>query len=632
MSGYVGILHRDGKPLDANHLRVLAQPMSFRGPGAVHTWHRGAVGFAHGALVTDPGRDGERQPLGLDDRLWIAGHLRLDARQELIAALEGVGTRVIAGTQDAMLVLLGYRAWGEACMKRLHGDFSFAIWDAARQRLFCARDPFGVRPFFYAQFDDLFLFGNTLRCLRAHPRVSGRLYEPAVADYLAAGHLLEVDRTFFADIARLAPAHTLTVEPRGVTARRFWSLPVEPELRYRKDPEYVEHFAYVLSQALADRGGPGAAGLFMSGGVDSALLATVGAGKLGHGRSDLRGLCVGAGSEDPEPEFARLTSQALGMPLDILDEPETRPFVGWQQPEGAGPEPDYNPYRNTLLRVVRHFGQSTSVALNGQGGDEVLWPEYALDEARRANPLRVAWGVMRAWHATGRRPGLGLRLALEGWAGRAAAPWPSVPSWLNPGWARAAQIAERFRAFADRAGTRASLPRATARERLAGVIWTPYLESHDPGITGVALEVRWPYLDERVVRFALRLPVFPWCANKHVSRSVLRMHLPGAVVQRRKTAVTRDPLLAFATRHRDWHASVAPVATLPAYVDLARWHADCETARSASMPAAAETWARARVVGLNYWLGHEEAGHRPLFSPAPAIDRSSRSSHESQYA
>lgn len=635
MSGFVGIFHRDGRPVDGAQLEALTESLRFRGPDGSQTWRRGSIGLGHSRFVTHAARDGEVQPLSLDDRFWIAGHLRLDARDELIAALcHSEPSEESRECSDAALVLHAYRAWGAGCVQRIHGDFSFAIWDEPQRRLFCARDPFGVRPFFYAQFDDLFLFSNTLSSLRQHGRVSDRLYEPAVADYLAAGHLLDLDKTFFADIARLSPGQTLTVEGRHAKAVCYWTLPLEPELRYRNDREYVDQFAHVMSQALADRCLPGPSGLFLSGGLDSAVLATIGAGRLGRTpREQLTAICIASGPRDPEPELARLTSHALGMPLDALDAQQSEPFLGWQRSEGAGPEPDYNPYRSTLLDAARHLARSTRVALNGQGGDEVLWGEYALDEARRTNPVRVARGVVGAWRATGRRPALGLRLALARLFGRAPAPWPATPRWLNTQWIRAMQIPERFQAFADRNRVQPSLPRAAARQRLAAPIWTTYLESHDPGITGVGLETRWPFLDERVVRFALRLRPFPWCVYKHLSRRALQGLLPSEIVRRPKTVVTADPLVSYIESHPDWFRSMQPISgALSAYVDLERWYADCADASRRASDAVLEVWALARVVGLNYWLGHEETGRRPHFSPCFDFDRSSRSPHERQHA
>ena len=88
---------------------------------------------------------------------------------------------------DSELILHAYAAWGEACVQHLRGDFAFAIWDARRKVLFCARDHFGVKPFYYAELDGVFIFSNTLDCVRLHPDVSGELNESAVADFLLFG-------------------------------------------------------------------------------------------------------------------------------------------------------------------------------------------------------------------------------------------------------------------------------------------------------------------------------------------------------------------------------------------------------------------------------------------------------------
>src|SRR5689334_12903627 len=119
MSGFAGILQRDGRPIDAARFGALAGSLAFRAPDGTRTWHLRGIGLAHARLVTDPPRDGEPQPLALDNRLWIAGHIRLDARDELIAALQAPRE-----SSDAALALRAYRAWGDACLDRLHGDFA----------------------------------------------------------------------------------------------------------------------------------------------------------------------------------------------------------------------------------------------------------------------------------------------------------------------------------------------------------------------------------------------------------------------------------------------------------------------------------------------------------------------------
>ena len=122
---------------------------------------------------------------------------------------------------DVELILQAYLRWGDDCVQHLLGDFAFGIWDDRHQRLFCARDHFGVKPFYYSQVGDCLLFSNTIACLRQHSQVSSKLNDRTVGDVLLFDLNYDVTTTIFADIQRLPPAHTLTwSSERGFLAAR----------------------------------------------------------------------------------------------------------------------------------------------------------------------------------------------------------------------------------------------------------------------------------------------------------------------------------------------------------------------------------------------------------------------------
>ena len=98
------------------------------------------------------------------ENLWLKANARIDGREELIQKLK---LTVKESPTDDELILHAYEAWGEDCVKHLIGDFAFAIWDGRLQRLFCARDHFGVKPFFYTHISDNFNFSSTLNALRS---------------------------------------------------------------------------------------------------------------------------------------------------------------------------------------------------------------------------------------------------------------------------------------------------------------------------------------------------------------------------------------------------------------------------------------------------------------------------------
>ena len=148
MSGIVGLLSLDGAPVDPRLLERMTNFMRFRGPDSQVTWNGGRVGFGHAMLCTTFESRGERQPFTPDEDLWIVADARVDGRLELCRKLRSSGQDCRQGATDAELILHAYRAWGDECVRHLRGDFAFAIWDASRKRLLCARDHFGVKPFF----------------------------------------------------------------------------------------------------------------------------------------------------------------------------------------------------------------------------------------------------------------------------------------------------------------------------------------------------------------------------------------------------------------------------------------------------------------------------------------------------
>jgi len=137
MSGIAGIVNFDGAPIDRDLLQRLTMSMTFRGPDAQATWIDGHVGFGHTLLRTTYEAETEQQPLTLDGKVWLTADARIDG--------------VRATSNDAELILQAYETWKTDCAKHLIGDFAFAIWDTTTRTLFCARDHFGVKPFYYAR-------------------------------------------------------------------------------------------------------------------------------------------------------------------------------------------------------------------------------------------------------------------------------------------------------------------------------------------------------------------------------------------------------------------------------------------------------------------------------------------------
>ena len=269
-------------------------------------------------------------------RFWITADVRLDCRTELEGKLKSAGQRIRRAAPDSELVLGAYAVWGEACVQELRGDFAFAIWDASKRTLFCARDHFGIKPFYYADLGNLLLFSNTLSCLQRHPAVSDRLNDLAIADFLLFDINQDAATTSFADIRRLPAAHSLRCERGDVSIHRYWTLSVTEPVRFRRESEYVEQFHALLGQAVSDRLRTNSAGILMSGGLDSTTVAAT-ARQILAANADGDGLfaattVVDGLVPDNERHYAALVSECSENPHSISEGRSLSAFRGRRQP------------------------------------------------------------------------------------------------------------------------------------------------------------------------------------------------------------------------------------------------------------------------------------------------------------
>ena len=191
MSAVVGIFYLDERPVAASELNEMLESLAHRGPDGSGAWREGATGLGHRMLWTTPESLHERLPLAdQTGKLAITADARIDNRQELIHLL-GVADRPAEPISDSQLILAAYEKWGEQCVERLLGDFAFAIWDGRRQSLFCARDPLGVKHFYYYYSPGrAFVFASELKALLRLPFVPRRLNELAATLSISASVLV----------------------------------------------------------------------------------------------------------------------------------------------------------------------------------------------------------------------------------------------------------------------------------------------------------------------------------------------------------------------------------------------------------------------------------------------------------
>ena len=611
MSGIVGIINPDGQPVDHELLGRLTEFLAFRGPDDQGVWLEGRVGLGHTLLRTTIESQGERQPCSLDGQVWIAADARLDGRADLIRKLKTRGCANLKNIPDAELILHAYLAWGDDCLLHLIGDFAFAIWDGSRRRLFAARDQLGVKPFYYSDTGRSLVLSNTLNCIRQHPDVSHRLNDLAIADFLLFGFNQDPATTSFADIWRLPAAHSLTWQEGGaVKVRRYWSLPAEGPVRYSRQRDYVERFQELLREAVSDRLRTDRVGVFLSGGLDSALVTVMARELLEKKwpRLDLR--CYTAVFDrlipDEERYYAGVVARHLRVPVEFLPLDDYALYE--RHFDLRWPEPRHEPRGAAGVDFLNQFAGRGRVILTGDGGDEILLQSksylYKLAKGLRLAPL--AAGVGRCLFLYGHVPQVGFKTTLGRWRNGRSRPGAGFPEWLNPDFAARLELRDRGERLNQRFRPKHPV-RPEAYASLANPLYQVFFEEHDAGTMSIPVEFRFPLLDVRLVSYALALPPLPWCVDKIMLRELAKGRLPDLIRRRPKTPLAGCPELALVRRPGSrWLDTFEPCEQLTSYV------------RREAIPAVTtETdperlWMNLRPLSLNYWLQNLRADYLDL--------------------
>ena len=275
MSGIVGIHYLDERPVERENLSKMVDVLAHRGPDGADIWVDGCVGFGHRMLWTTPESLIEKLPLvNQREDLVITADARIDNRDELIAALQ-INNRPSDKVVDSELILAAYEKWGEDCPKHLLGDFAFAIWDKRREILFCARDHFGVKPFYYYSDNNTFAFGSEIKAIFCLPEVPREVNEVWIGDYLIK-NFDDTTITSYQNILRLPAAHSMKVSSAGIKIQNYWKLDPQKEIRLNSDEEYAQEFRRIFTEAVRCRLRSALpVGSLLSGGLDSSSITSV---------------------------------------------------------------------------------------------------------------------------------------------------------------------------------------------------------------------------------------------------------------------------------------------------------------------------------------------------------------------
>ena len=326
--------------------------------------------------------------------------------REIRAELEGLGYSFRTDS-DTEVLLVGYIAWSQSVLERLRGMFAFAIYDAESRELFCARDFFGIKPFYYMSRGGRFVFASEIKCILEHPLYERELNEEALAQYLCF-QFSALHETFFKGIFKLPPGHCLRVQADGtLVTERYWRPAFHPDGRHGEHG-IVDAIDRAMRESVRYHNVADVeVGSFLSSGIDSSYLAAC----LAEENPGIATFTVGFAEyegERDEVSWARELAGRLGVRNEAhhIGEDEfwgALPLVQWHMDEPAA-----DPSAVALYFVDKLAARSVKAVLSGEGADE-LFGGYRIYQAPIANSRlsKVPKGLLRAGsralRAAGRR-------------------------------------------------------------------------------------------------------------------------------------------------------------------------------------------------------------------------------------
>ena len=360
-------------------LKAMTDAIAHRGPDGEGSYFGSGVALGHRRLSIIDLAGGAQPMFNEDKNLAVVFNGEIYNFMELRAQLVEAGHTFSTDHSDTEVLLHGYEEWGEGMLAKLRGMFAFAIWNEAEQTLFCARDHFGIKPFYYYLTDEgELLFGSEIKSFLAHPGFKKELNQSQLELYLSYQYSPGED-TFFKGVKKLLPAHSLLWKAGQVDVKRYWEPRFEPE-EGKSLSDWESRVEEVMRQSVAaHKISDVEVGSFLSSGVDSSYMAY-----LAHVDKTFT---VGfANKQYDETDYAAEFSKFMGVKnYAYRIEPEecweNLPRIQYHMDE-----PLADAASVALYFVNREAAKQVKVCLSGEGADEFFGGYNIYKE-----PFTVSW-------------------------------------------------------------------------------------------------------------------------------------------------------------------------------------------------------------------------------------------------
>lgn len=587
----MGLYFRDSRTADTSCLKLMMETLGHRGRDDSRFWNEGPAGLGHVMLWTTPESLREKLPRADESSgIVITADARIDNRDDLIVALWGA-EEPAKNVSDSQIILRAYQKWGEECPEKLIGDFAFGIVDLRRHRVFCARDASGDRPFYYYLSERVFVFGSEIRALFALPEIPRQLNETMVGDFLI-GMFDDQVITFYKEILRLPPGHSITIGPDWSRIQCYWSLDPGKELLLGSDEQYADAFREVFIEAVRCRlRSAYRVASTLSGGLDSSSVTCVARDILaqsGNGQLPTVSLVYDKVPECDESNYINAVIAQGGIEPHYFhgEQVGPLPYVNCDPWEHDDPFDAPSSYSASLAKFA--LGLGFRIALDGVDGDTTVCHGYGhLSELFRAGRwsalIREAhalsgslqcgfWGLMWRQAVRPHTPAR-IRRTWRFLSGRGERPW-GRDTFINRDFAARIVLKERFHDL------QAHWLRPPECSRLAHwyeVTWggiTNQIESMNKVSARFEMELRHPFRDRRLMEFCLALPP-DQKLHKGLTRMVMRRAMRGMVpekIMRRGDKVDFRPSISYWLLQLDpklaEEAILGGAKAIPEYVDV----------------------------------------------------------------
>jgi len=497
-----------------------------------------ALGFRRLSIIDLA--DGSQPMYNEDGSVVIVFNGEIYNFQELRRTLTEAG-HVFKTRCDTEVILHGYEEFGEAIVQKLRGMFAFVIHDTRKNRLFGARDPFGIKPFYYSMpKEGVFLFGSEIKSFLEHPDFRREMNPNALRSYLTFQYSAG-EETFFRGTFKLPPAHFFVYENGTFTKERYW----DADFSRKTGASYEQCAAQVderiRESVAAHRISDVPVGAFLSGGVDSSYITAC------LMPENTFSVGFAGGEKFDETGEARALSEILGI------RHRWRHLTGEECLDAFGTiqyhmdEPQSNPSSVPLYFLAKLAAEYVTVVLSGEGADEIYAGyEWYADTPMMQKYKKIPAPLRRlAGDIAGGLPYFkGHDFLIKGsgvpekyFIGQALVfPEAEALALLQPEYRKGWSVSDLTAPIYDRVR---DLPEAEKKQYLDLHLWLPgdILLKADKMSMAHSLELRVPYLDKPVMEEAAALPVSYKLDGKNtkaVLRTASAKTLPAAWANRPK--------------------------------------------------------------------------------------------------